>query len=871
MNICYHIEYLCHKNRWCDKVLAVLTNTLLVLSREYHTSFQHKRNKQTEMVLSIEAESLAREAEQAEVDAKKAQARLAMLKARYGMLKDEASLEPTVETRGTESVRGDEESETRMEAFVENTSPLPPPPPRTIVKKVRARTAPATAPTPPPPQLPIVQPREVETMNVSIPVPALAQPQEVVAAPVPALQPPAPIAQTEISEAAPLVRQEDIVTAPSPAPQYVAQANTPPPAPVSQPLVQQSQQRAAMTPSSPTVSPVFHQPVRQVMQPATSLPVTMPQPVAPQEVISALVPAPESMEPVITPQQPPTQEFKEKKSSMFKFQTPSFLNAERILDSLLGDSVLSSEPPVFERTSPGVPLRAQSQSPIQESMAAPTSAPMTAPMTASMSPQMHQQMHPQMHPQMSSPMYPQMHHHTSMYAPMHSPAPVGMAMPTMADAYGHHSPPSGAYYHHTGPMMRPAEHFAAPAPLHPIGELEQRVAAIPETRDDFPAAHPMESNNFGSYYADDVSVLTEFHYAKPAVVSSPRQFQQTILEEGSVTDDAPAALILQKTNSVEAAQPRASFAPAPTPLYQLVDRPGHRAPSPAQVPQPMSTPRRPLDAPEVQTLPRVEALRKVTAQPPAPLPMAPPKQQADRNPNRVLMTNMPPEHQRKQDAPEVISVAGSVNGDASIRNHKSRAAPLGYRAPYAYSPIHEGVVHTGPYIQQQHRYVTTRSGAASAASYHRENFGSGASVASYHHPPRTRFAPPSSGASVVSQQHYYGPSGAASVAPSMGDNSIISVRTNARGRKVVTKLVKVDEENETNPVVKFFDKIRIDKLCGIEFDEQYAVVEEELPAEPLAPTSVARSTATGKKVFNENNYADPFAGKHDDMSLCGLL
>jgi hypothetical protein len=71
--------------------------------------------------------------------------------------------------------------------------------------------------------------------------------------------------------------------------------------------------------------------------------------------------------------------------------------------------------------------------------------------------------------------------------------------------------------------------------------------------------------------------------------------------------------------------------------------------------------------------------------------------------------------------------------------------------------------------------------------------------------------------------------------------------------------------------VKFFDKISIDKLCGIEFDEQYAVVEEELPAEPLAPANVARNSAMGKKVFNENNYADPFAGRHDDMSLCGLL
>jgi hypothetical protein len=406
--------------------------------------------------------------------------------------------------------------------------------------------------------------------------------------------------------------------------------------------------------------------------------------------------------------------------------------------------------------------------------------------------------------------------------------------------------------------------------------LEQRVAAIPETKDDLPVPLAMENNNFASYDGDDVSVLTEFNYAinYAKMPTSPLHFQETIAEEESMADDEPAGSVLQKTISVEAAEPRAASAPAPTPLYQLVDRPGPNAPAPASISEPatahhpvveMPRTRRPLDAPEVQTRPVAQQLHKVTAPAPAARPVALTRQQTATKSSRIVMTNMPPERQPKRDAP------GSVNGDAQTR-HQDRAAPIGYRAPFAYSPIHEGIVHTGPYVpQQQHRYVTTRSGAANAASYHRENFGSGASVASYHHPARPRFAP-TSGASVVSHQHYYAPpSGAASVAPSIGDNSIISVRTNARGRKVVTKLIKVDEENETDPIVKFFDRLSIDKLCGIEFDEQYAVVEEELPAEPLAPANVARNSAMGKKVFNENNYADPFAGRHDDMSLCGLL
>jgi hypothetical protein len=135
---------------------------------------------------------------------------------------------------------------------------------------------------------------------------------------------------------------------------------------------------------------------------------------------------------------------------------------------------------------------------------------------------------------------------------------------------------------------------------------------------------------------------------------------------------------------------------------------------------------------------------------------------------------------------------------------------------------------------------------------------------------QTQFFPPGGGHASF-HEHHFVPSGAGSLAPSSGGETIISVRTNARGNRVVKKLVMVEEENETDPVVAFCDMMSIDKMCGIEFDEQYKVVEEELPPEPLTAADVGRNAAMGKKVFNENNYTDPFAGRHNETGCCGLL
>jgi len=258
-------------------------------------------------------------------------------------------------------------------------------------------------------------------------------------------------------------------------------------------------------------------------------------------------------------------------------------------------------------------------------------------------------------------------------------------------------------------------------------------------------------------------------------------------------------------------------------------------------------------------------------------------------PSRRVQLSIDPNSPRNQMEDPISPLSQST---ARHHHPQYRAAPVGYTTPYGGYASGAPVVSNTPQQQVQHRYITTRSGAATVASYHRAhypgdatimsqplmrqgspmyngspvNFRSSGSVSSMPHQ-RTEFF----GNNSFQEQRHFVPSGGASVAPSTGGETIISVRTNARGNKVVKKLVKVEEEGETDPVVAFCDFISIDKVCGIEFDEQYKVVEEELPPEPLTAADVGRNTAMGKKVFNENNYTDPFAGRHNEAGLCGLL
>eukprot|EP00980_Cylindrotheca_fusiformis_P004649 scaffold991_cov128-Cylindrotheca_fusiformis.AAC.21 len=956
----------------------------------------------------MEAEDLSREAIQAAEDAKKAQERLLILKKRFGMLKPSPSMEPTIETRGTDSIQGENDGddedgdEVRMgvdESVASNEidnlfTPLTDAAPvQEIAAASRLQFSPSvstpqslssgtdppeqefatqTPPAPllqeevynmPPPKPPPVVLSPLKADNET-PVSKAVSPHPVVVATIEETDTNVPQAEassstSETEQAVPLTgkmqmpeastmeqapcspaqeakarttlphgiaalpeanaapitssqrRSDSVVEAPSKSKPFLEISTAPEPQQQQQqqhvvrigdapgPAVTATQQQDNLqvptTPRQPDEhrrqdsprmrrmsAPLGRSPPpayysqRDAGEPLIGVTPAPAPPRVPQQQVETTTSAPFPEEPKNVAAPP------KKSPSVFTFQTPTFQDAERLLDTLLGDSAsMTSEP----RESPGMSLHSlqneeSAQAPMQAALPEAVRSPTQhEEMQHQNNPHMyHRQAHPQMHSQVYSPM-----NNSSTYRPppIQTQDPSTMAMPAMAhDGHHHHHQQQHRHHDEYYPMMmRPAEQFLSPRSLQPIDELEKRIAAIPETRDDFPTSPTsMEGSHFGSYYGDDVSVLTEFNYPKMSTTTSPRQqqqFQQTIAEEEEPLDDAPAARNLVKANSVEAAKPRDASSPPATPLYQLVERPGPRAPSPAHGSRSMSdqnstgdVPRRrqPLDAPEIQIRPSGQQVRNVAA--------APTRQHAGPQSDRVFLSNMPPEPQRKMDAPEVISLSGrssSVNGDAASIRQKSRAAPVGYRAPYAFSPTQERIVHTEPYFHQQHRYTTTRSGAANVVSYHRENFGSDQSAASYHHPTRPRFSPTSSGVSVASQPQQYSPSGGASVSPSIGDNSIISVRTNTRGRKVVTKLVKVDEENETDPVVMFFDKINIDKCCGVEFDEQYAVVEEELPPEPLAPASVSRNAAIGKKVFNENNYADPFAGRHDDVSLCGGL
>jgi len=485
-------------------------------------------------------------------------------------------------------------------------------------------------------------------------------------------------------------------------------------------------------------------------------------------------------------------------------------------------------------------------------------------------------------------------------APTAREQPVGKAMLDMAV-----SAQPVTHHHHQ---------YAASQTLQPVDELQERVAAIPESKDDVPAPHVHEHYPL-SYDGDDVSVLTEF--VCPKSLSPRNMYHQSlawepIAEESSSLEEARESGSVQKTNFVEAATPRLSNTAASVPRREPVEcrDPMERNPVRRERVQMESEqlelgeydPRQPLqkDPPqfsshrihqeagrgiepaEVTSQPLVKHLRGSSASSPG---------QHSRQGRRLRMSVTPadPYGPRQMEAPQAISPL-SVSGQNSVHHFpQSRAAPMGYvPSPYG-SAGHPPIVSNVP--QMQHRYITTRSGAASVASYHQNQYGDAHTVMSqqpmgYYGPPPARF---SSGGSVASmpyqrtryhpssrsnvgfhEQHFF-PNGSASVAPSIGGETIISVRTNARGNKVVKKLVKVEEEEETDAVVACFECLDIDKLCGIEFDEQYKVVEEELPPEPLTAANVARNTAMGKKVFNENNYTDPFAGRNDEASFCGLL
>ncbi|KAL3940145.1 MAG: hypothetical protein SGBAC_005262 [Bacillariaceae sp.] len=528
--------------------------------------------------------------------------------------------------------------------------------------------------------------------------------------------------------------------------------------------------------------------------------------------------------------------------------------------------------------------------------------------------------------------------------------PVGKAMPVMAVS----PPPAGRYY-------------AAPETLHPVDELQQRVAAIPETKDDVPAPHVHENYGSGSFhqpyhYGDDVSVLTEMQYAKPGALSprhinrepiseQPLDFQESPLsrrpinaiseETSSLYGDAPERDMRHQSRErnfraeppqfqshernfqTEPVPPRfqsqernfqaepsrfqsheRNFVEAETPRFRNTGISSPRGDPAGQLEPDQKDPRQPdlqdppqintrqvdreggrgLEPNEIRMQPLVSHLRS-RAEPDArgQRPNGVPR------PNRRVQLSVDPHSPRQTEGAETVSPL-SASGQSTSRFHQNRAAPLGYNTPFGGYSSGDPIVSNMP--QMQHRYITTRSGAASVANYHRTNFRGDATVMSHqpmmHHGSgspmhynsggsvasmpyqRTQFFHPSSGNASFHEQHYV-PSGAASVAPSTGGETIISVRTNARGNKVVKKLVVVEEEDETDPVVAFCDMISIDKMCGIEFDEQYKVVEEELPPEPLTAADVGRNTAMGKKVFNENNYTDPFAGRNNETGLCGLL
>jgi len=512
--------------------------------------------------------------------------------------------------------------------------------------------------------------------------------------------------------------------------------------------------------------------------------------------------------------------------------------------------------------------------------------------------------------------------------------PVGKAMPEMAVS----TPPASRYY-------------AASETLQPVDELQQRVAAIPETKDDVPAPHMHEHHEhheqYGAYphhptpypyqhYADDVSVLTEMVYPKPLsprhvnrepIAEDPRDprvyreaemSRRPINEESSLYGDAPERDARHESRQNYQSQQnyqdhqsqqgnfghqshQRNFVQAETPRFRNTGPSTPRGDPVGQLEPDQNDPRQPdvqdppqintrqfdheagrgMEPSEVRVQPLVSHLRNRAE------PEARNQRPSVPRPNRRVQLSVDPYSPRQAEAPEAVSPL-SASGQSTARYQQNRAAPLGYNTPYGGYASGNPIVSGMP--PMQHRYITTRSGAATVASYHRTqypgdatvmthqpmmhhagsgpmHFSGGGSVASMPYQ-RTQYYHPAGNGS-FHEQHYV--SGAASVAPSAGGETIISVRTNARGNKVVKKLVKVEEEDETDPVVAFCDLISIDKVCGIEFDEQYKVVEEELPPEPLTAADVGRNAAMGKKVFNENNYTDPFAGRNNDTSLCGLL
>ncbi|CAJ1962364.1 unnamed protein product [Cylindrotheca closterium] len=506
--------------------------------------------------------------------------------------------------------------------------------------------------------------------------------------------------------------------------------------------------------------------------------------------------------------------------------------------------------------------------------------------------------------------------------------PVGKAMPAMAVS----TPPASRYY-------------VASETLQPVDELQQRVAAIPETKDDVPAPHVHE--NYGAYhhpyqFGDDVSVLTEHmgypkqisprHVNREPIAEEPLMYQEPIAEEQLAYREAPMPMQMPRRpvneeSSLYGDAPemdmrhqghqghqghnqghQGNFGEAETPRFRNSGPLSPRSDPVGQLEPDQNDPRQPdlqdppqintrqfdheagrgIEPSEIKMQPLVSHLRG-RAEPEA-------RNQRQRNnvprPNRRVQLSVDPYSPRQVEAPETVSPLSASGQSTAGRYPQSRAAPLGYNTPYGGYASGSPIVSNMP--QVQHRYITTRSGAASVASYHRNyypgdatvmshqpmmhshgsgspmHYGGGRSVSSMPHQ-HPQFFPPGGGGHASFHEHHYVPSGAGSVAPSTGGETIISVRTNARGNRVVKKLVMVEEENETDPVVAFCDMMSIDKMCGIEFDEQYKVVEEELPPEPLTAADVGRNAAMGKKVFNENNYTDPFAGRHNDSSLCGLL
>jgi hypothetical protein len=120
----------------------------------------------------------------------------------------------------------------------------------------------------------------------------------------------------------------------------------------------------------------------------------------------------------------------------------------------------------------------------------------------------------------------------------------------------------------------------------------------------------------------------------------------------------------------------------------------------------------------------------------------------------------------------------------------------------------------------------------------------------------------------------------ASVGPSVASsvhNGNPAVYINSKGKRAIKKVVEV-KEKDPDPIVRFFEWIGFDKLCGVNFEEdrnrvKFVVVEEEIQEEPLTPMihklgGSVKQYAQG--LFKENNYPDPFQGGHQDMSICGV-